>query len=62
MVTHAFVRPGRTHDFVCHLRCVTPALVRAMVNVYGTVGNVPVAKEMNADMCKDACALLESVV
>ena len=59
IVTHAFVRPGRTHDFVDHLTCATPALVAAMVHVYGSVGRVPMAKEMDAKECVDACAQLE---
>ena len=58
-MTHAFVRPGRTHDFVNHLTCATPTLVAAMVNVYGSVGWVPMAKEMDAEECVDACAQLE---
>ena len=59
MVTHAFVKPGRTHDFVCHLRCVTPALIKAVLTVYGSVERVPMTKDMDADMCTDARAQLE---
>ena len=36
IVTHAFVMPGRSHDFVCHLKCATPALVKAMAKVHGS--------------------------
>ena len=49
IVTHAFVRPGRSHDFVNHLTCATPALVAAMVNVHGSVERVPTAKGMVAE-------------
>ena len=62
IVIHAFVRPGRNHDFVCHAPCVTPALVRAMLSVYGSVGRVPVAEEMDSDKCKGVCAMLERTV
>jgi hypothetical protein len=62
IVIHAFVRPGRNHDFVCHARCVTPALVRAMLSVYGSVGRVPMAEGMDSDTCKGVCAMLERTV
>ena len=61
IVTHAFVRPGRSHDFVNHLTCATPALVAAMVKVHGSVGRVPVAKGMGVEECEDACAQLERI-
>jgi hypothetical protein len=57
IVTHAFVKPGRSHDFVCHLKCSTPALVEAMLAVYLTVDRVPMA--VNADVCKEVCTQLE---
>ena len=59
VVTHAFVKPGRTHDFVCHARCATPALVKAMLSVYVSVDRVPIAKGMDAETRKGVCALLE---
>eukprot|EP00966_Prymnesium_polylepis_P010614 244722-Prymnesium_polylepis.1 len=40
IVTHAFVRPGRSHDFVCHAKCATSALVNKMVQVNGSVERV----------------------
>ena len=49
IVTHAFVRPGRSYDFVCHLKCATSALVKAMVGVHGSVECVPTAKGMGAE-------------
>ena len=61
IVTHAFVRPGRSHDFVCHLKCATPALVAAMVGVHGSVQRVPTAKGMGAEECGGACAQLERI-
>ena len=62
VVTHAFVRPGRAHDFVCHARCATPALVSAMVSVYRSVDRVPMAEGMDSDKCKGVCAMLERTV
>jgi hypothetical protein len=49
IVTHAFVMPGRSRDFVHHLGCATPALVAAMVRAHGSVGQVPVAKEVDGE-------------
>ena len=62
VVTHAFVKPGRTHDFVCHVLCATPALVKAMLAVYKSVERVPMAIEIGADQCKEARAQLERKV
>lgn len=56
IVTHAFVRPGRSHDFVCHLKCATPALVAAMAKVHASVERVPTAKGMVAEECADMLA------
>ena len=61
IVTHAFVRPGRSHDFVCHLKCATPALVAAMVGVHGSVQRVPTANGMGTEECGGACAQLERI-
>ena len=58
IVTHAFVMPGRSHDFVNHLTCATPALVAAMVNVHGSVERVPVAKEVDGEKWRVACEQL----
>ena len=44
IVTHAFVRPGRSHDFVCHARCATRALVGAMVVAHGSLERVSIDK------------------
>ena len=62
IVTHAFVRPGRSHDFVCHLKCATSALVKAMVGVHGSVECVPVAKEVDGEKWRVACGQLERIV
>ena len=40
-VTHAFVRPGRGTKFVRHIRCVTAAVMREVVSVYGSIEHVP---------------------
>ena len=61
IVTHAFVMPGRLHDFVCHLKCATSTLVKAMVGVHGSVERVPTAKGMGTEECGDACAQLERI-
>ena len=60
VVVHAFVRPGRTHDFVYHVGCATPALVKSMVGVYGSVERVPVAKDMDVERCDDVRAKLRN--
>lgn len=59
IVTHAFVRPGRTHDFVCHERCAGVRMVQAILGVYGTVGRVPMASGMDAETCIAVRARLE---
>ena len=41
MVTHAFVRPGRYHDFVTCGACVSSELAR---RVMSTHGGVPLSK------------------
>ena len=46
LVVHAFVRPGRSRDFVRHVGCVTAGLVRAMVAAHGSVERVPVEKSL----------------
>ena len=60
VVTHAFVRPGRSHDFVRHLNCVTPAFVKAMLDVYGSVEGVPVSG-LGEQERADALARLQRV-
>ena len=62
VVVHAFVRPGRTHDFVYHVGCATPTLVKSMVGVYGSMERVPMAEGMNAETREGVCALLERAV
>ena len=60
IVTHAFVRPGRSHDFVCHAKCATYALVNKMVGVHGSVEKVPI--EADSEACIEARAELARVV
>ena len=62
VVTHAFVMPGRSHDFVCHLTCATPALVAAMAKVHGSVERVPVAKKVDGEKWGVACEQLSCVI
>jgi hypothetical protein len=59
IVTHAFVRPGRSHDFVCHLKCATSALVKAMVGAHGSVKRVPTAKGIDGEELRVVCEELE---
>lgn len=62
IVTCAFVRPGRRHDFVSHASCATPALARAILSMYGTVRRVPAAAGMDAVAFEAVCAQLERLV
>ena len=59
-MTHAFVRPGRSHDFVCHAKCATYALAKEMVRVHGSVECVPI--EADSEACREARAELARVV
>ena len=61
IVTCAFVMPGRRRDFVSHASCATPALMRAILSVYGTVRRVPMASGMDIEAYERVCAQLESV-
>ena len=47
LVTHAFVRPGRSRDFVRHVGCVSPELMRAVIAAHGSVERVPTEKGMD---------------
>ena len=49
LVTHAFVRPGRTRDFVRHVKCVSAELLKAIIATYGSLERVPVDASMDAD-------------
>ena len=60
LVTHAFVRPGRSRDFVRHVGCVGAELARAVVAAHGTVERVPIDSSMNADAAFEARAALSS--
>ena len=62
IVTHAFVRPGRSHDFVCHARCATLKLVQAMVSVYGAVEWVPMTKSIDIMVCEEVRTGLNRVL
>lgn len=62
IVTHAFVRPGRSHDFVNHARCATPKLVQAMVSVYGAVQFVPIGRGVDPKAGDEVRANLERVL
>ena len=58
LVTHAFVRPGRSRDFVRHVGCVSPELVRAVIAAHGSVERVPTEKGMDGDALSGTCAQL----
>ena len=60
VVVHAFVKPGRTRDFVYHVDCATPALVKSMLGVYGSVKRVPVVRDMDLERCDEVRAKLGS--
>ena len=62
VVTHAFVKPRRSHDFVTHARCATPKLVQATVSVYGAVKWVPMADSMDTAACEEVRASLQRVL
>ena len=62
IVTRAFVRPCRSHDFVCHSRCATPKMVQAMVSVHGEVKCVPMAENVDAAVCEEVRACLKRVL
>jgi hypothetical protein len=62
IVTHVFVRPGRSHDFVTHARCATHSLVQAMVGVYGAVEWVPIAKSTNTAASEEVRTSLKRVL
>eukprot|EP00966_Prymnesium_polylepis_P040821 947194-Prymnesium_polylepis.1 len=42
IVTHAFVRPGRSTYFVRHAKCATSAFVMSMLTAHGSIQRVPV--------------------
>ena len=49
LVTHVFVRPGRSRDFVRHVKCVSAELLKAIIATHGSVERVPVEASMDAD-------------
>ena len=49
LVTHASVRPGRSRDFVRHVKCVSAELLKAIIATHGSVERVPVEASMDAD-------------
>ena len=62
IVAHAFVRPGRSRDFVYHAGCATPKLVQAMVSVYAAVQCVPVAQSIDSEVCEGVRVALNRVL
>ena len=58
LVTHAFVRPGHTRDFVRHLGCVTVELLKAVVAAHGSIERVPAHPGTDSD----AASLVDSRV
>eukprot|EP00966_Prymnesium_polylepis_P295868 6833339-Prymnesium_polylepis.3 len=61
LVTHAFVRPGRSRDFVRHVGCVSTELLKAVIAAHGTVERVPVEAGMDADAASEARTTLSRV-
>ena len=49
IVTHAFVRPGRSTYFVRHVGCATSAFVTSMLSAHGSVERVPVDSGMDTE-------------
>ena len=47
LITHAFVRAGRSRDFVRHPACVTAELVTAMRATYGSLERVPASTDVD---------------
>ena len=62
LVIHAFVRPGRTRDFVRHVRCMSFELLRAVTAAHGSVERVPVDASMDSDAASAARAQLSAAV
>jgi hypothetical protein len=58
LVTHAFVRPGRSHDFVRHVGCVGAELMKAVLTAHVSVERVPIESGMDADAVSNAHAQL----
>ena len=55
--TSAFVRPGRRTVFVHHARatCVSVALARDVLSVYGSMERVPVGAGVDRAVAAEAC-------
>jgi hypothetical protein len=56
LVTHAFVRPGRTTRFVRHVRCVSVELAREVLAVHRSIERVPAGRGLDAGCMDDARA------
>ena len=61
LVTHAFVRPGRTRDFVRHVGCVSAELLKAVIAAHGSAERVPVDASMDSNAASAAHATLSRV-
>ena len=59
METSAFVRPGRRTVFMTHVHCVSAAVARAVLGVYGAAERVPAAAEVGTERASEARTLLE---
>ena len=51
VATCVFVRPGRRCDLVCHAACMHVEMVKAMLKVYKSADNVPIAHGLSAEAC-----------
>jgi hypothetical protein len=57
--TSAFVRPGRRTLFVMHVDCVSAAVARGLLGVYGSIERVPVSIDVSEERAGEARALLK---
>ena len=48
--------------FVTHVHCVSPAVARAVLSVYGSIERVPVSIDMSEERAGEARALLKERV
>ena len=62
LVTHAFVRPGRTTRFVRHVRCVSVELAREVLAVHRSAECVPAGRGLDKGCADEARAWISKLV
>lgn len=62
IVTHAFVRPGRSTYFVRHASCATAAFVACMLRAHGSIEGVPADSSVDAESAIAVRAQLSSLL